>query len=670
MLKNDGATVNALEKQYKATEKDIADLKHELGEVMGANVHGKQGNQLLDDERWNGYAPEEDNRAPNMGDISPAGNAVKPGLSTANGEPLFGANVTAAHVAMKLLRRREALQQQAREQRLQRLFLCKHNDGRQKPCTHIVVTRGFSSGWAGNGQKLKGEGYMAEVSAAALKMCEFVNNQVKNGSIYVLGAQGQTGSQITEAWIKRREHNIASNYNRAIALWKKRLAAGYKNLCAYDCSGLIMKWLIDNGHAKSDKTANGIYFDLCSAISRSALQTGDLVFQKYSSKNRMYHVGIYMGDGTVVHAKGRSDGVVRESISKTSWNRYGHLKSFGSTVPGDTWTRLLKITSPYMYGADVTAVQTELKDKGYDPGGVDGFYGPKTEAAVKAFQKARGLEVDGIVGPKTWEALFDKTETNPDPPEEPAAEYTRLLRYVTPVLMVGEDVRAVQVALKAAGFDPKGIDGSYGRNTEAAVKAFQKADGLEVDGIVGPLTWQALMGREDDEPEVPEEPDSPEVPDKPEVKYTRLLKLTDPYMKGDDVKAVQAALKAAGFDPKGTDGTFGPNTEAAVKAYQKANDLEADGIVGPITWAKLMGDTTLELPEVKYTRLLKLADPYMKGDDVKAVQVALEAAGFDPKGTDGAFGPNTEAAVKAYQKAKGLEVDGIVGPKTWVKLMG
>ncbi len=525
---------------------------------------------------------------------------------------------------------------------------------------------------------------MAEVSAAALKMCEFVNNQVKNGSIYVLGSQGQTGSQITESWIKYREHYIASNYNRAIALWKKRLAAGYKNLHAYDCSGLIMKWLIDNGHAKSDKTANGIYFDLCSSISRSALQTGDLVFQKYSSKNRMYHCGIYMGDGTVVHSKGRSDGVVREAISKTSWNRYGRLKSFGSAVPGDKWTRLLKITSPYMYGADVTAVQTELKDKGYDPGGIDGFYGPKTEAAVKAFQKAGGLEADGIVGPATWAALFDETETNPDPPEDPEVEYTRLLRYVTPVLMVGDDVRAVQEALLAAGFDPKGVDGSYGRNTEAAVKAFQKANGLEADGIVGPITWAALMDREDDDPEEPEEPEvpeepeepeEPEVPDEPEVPYMRLLKLTSPYMKGADVKAVQAALKAAGFDPKGVDGTFGPDTEAAVKAYQKAKGLEADGIVGPKTWEKLMGSTGSTPqppaePVVPYTRLLKLANPYMKGNDVKAVQAALKAAGFDPKGVDGTFGPNTEAAVKAFQKKKGLEADGIVGPKTWAKLIG
>ena len=58
--------MDALEKQYQATEKEISDLKHELGEVMGANVHGKQGNQLLDDARWN-VAQDDKMRAPQIG---------------------------------------------------------------------------------------------------------------------------------------------------------------------------------------------------------------------------------------------------------------------------------------------------------------------------------------------------------------------------------------------------------------------------------------------------------------------------------------------------------------------------------------------------------------------------------------------------------------------------
>lgn len=56
------------------------------------------------------------------------------------------------------------------------------------------------------------------------------------------------------------------------------------------------------------------------------------------------------------------------------------------------------------------------------------------------------------------------------------------------------------------------------------------------------------------------------------------------------------------------------------------------------------------------------------GEPVKRLQERLAALGHDPKGADGAFGPNTEAAVKAFQAANGLEADGVVGPKTWGKL--
>jgi peptidoglycan hydrolase-like protein with peptidoglycan-binding domain len=65
-------------------------------------------------------------------------------------------------------------------------------------------------------------------------------------------------------------------------------------------------------------------------------------------------------------------------------------------------------------------------------------------------------------------------------------------------------------------------------------------------------------------------------------------------------------------------------------------------------------------------RNLKLINkPYMRGEDVRELQTLLKAAGFDPKGIDGIFGPNTDKAVRAYQKSKGLKVDGIVGPMTW-----
>ena len=70
------------------------------------------------------------------------------------------------------------------------------------------------------------------------------------------------------------------------------------------------------------------------------------------------------------------------------------------TYPGSSTKRGSKAT------ARVRSIQQRLADQGYNVGPVDGSFGPKTEAAVKAFQEAAGEHVDGIVGPKTWAALF------------------------------------------------------------------------------------------------------------------------------------------------------------------------------------------------------------------------------------------------------------------------
>ncbi|MBM3271488.1 MAG: D-alanyl-D-alanine carboxypeptidase family protein, partial [Candidatus Sericytochromatia bacterium] len=69
-------------------------------------------------------------------------------------------------------------------------------------------------------------------------------------------------------------------------------------------------------------------------------------------------------------------------------------------------------------GEAVTALQRRLADLGFDPGPIDGIFGPRTEAAVKAFQTARRIEIDGIVGPQTWGELGIKVDApvqRPDP---------------------------------------------------------------------------------------------------------------------------------------------------------------------------------------------------------------------------------------------------------------
>ena len=234
------------------------------------------------------------------------------------------------------------------------------------------------------------------------KFLSFIAAQV--GALYVWGAQGQ---QMTPVLIKKLE-NSDTGYRRALAKYEAHVKAGL-TLIAYDCSGLVVAHLLGAGLIPRDMSANGLYRDACDDISKTALTAGDLVFKMYTSgenKGRKYHVGVYMGDGTVVHAKGRDHGVVREPFAAEKWNCFGRLRGLGNAATA-TYTRALKNTGrPYMTGDDVRAAQSALERSGFSPGGIDGVYGPKTETAVKAYQKARKLTVDGIVGPKTWAALM------------------------------------------------------------------------------------------------------------------------------------------------------------------------------------------------------------------------------------------------------------------------
>ena len=129
--------------------------------------------------------------------------------------------------------------------------------------------------------------------------------------------------------------------------------------------------------------------------------------------------------------------------------------------------------------------------------------------------------------------------------------------------------------------------------------------------------------------------------------------------RGEDVKVLQRALKRAGYDAGTIDGIFGPRTEAAVRAFQRANGLTVDGIVGPRTWAALA--PYMEVEE----SWLRKGD---RGPEVQMLQLALERAGFSPGALDGIFGTRTDAAVRAFQRANGLQADGIVGPRTLATL--
>ena len=109
---------------------------------------------------------------------------------------------------------------------------------------------------------------------------------------------------------------------------------------------------------------------------------------------------------------------------------------------------------------------------------IDGAFGPRTEAAVRHFQQGNGLAVDAVVGPQTWAAVIVTVRQGQN----------------------GDAVRGVQEEFafrNLSGIPGSGlaVDGVFGPKTDAAVRGFQQALSIAVDGIVGPVTWRGLVER-------------------------------------------------------------------------------------------------------------------------------------------------------------------------------
>lgn len=138
-----------------------------------------------------------------------------------------------------------------------------------------------------------------------------------------------------------------------------------------------------------------------------------LVFRQ-DDGGRMHHVGVYIGDGTVVHAKGHDYGVVRQELSTVKFTHWG--------IPSGLYDNGLPTLRRGNSGEYVKMMQEALTKAGI-PTDTDGKFGKSTEASVKTFQQQNGLTADGICGQKTWAKLAKyMPEPEPvEPPEEPEA---------------------------------------------------------------------------------------------------------------------------------------------------------------------------------------------------------------------------------------------------------
>ncbi|MBQ8882703.1 MAG: peptidoglycan-binding protein [Clostridia bacterium] len=127
------------------------------------------------------------------------------------------------------------------------------------------------------------------------------------------------------------------------------------------------------------------------------------------------------------------------------------------------------------------------------------------------------------------------------------------------------------------------------------------------------------------------------------------------FSRGKWVLYLQYALSFLGYDTGSKDGVFGSKTETAVKEFQSANSITADGIVGRNTWTAINRSYDI-FPTLRRTS---------RGELVEYLQNKLTSKLYDTGAVDGIFGAKTESAVRQFQEENSLAVDGIVGRNTW-----
>lgn len=238
----------------------------------------------------------------------------------------------------------------------------------------------------------------------------------------------------------------------------------------------------------------------------------------------------------------------------------------------------------------------------------------------------------------------------------------------------GDDVSSLQQGLQQAGYPVGVVDGVFGSGTENALISFQTEYGLIADGIAGPATLAKLS-----------EVNAASNDGGTSASATTL----NPGDSGEAVTALQTKLKELGFFPSAVEvtGYYGGITVDAVKRFQQANSLGADGIAGPSTQARLFGTNAVSQSDVDTAQAstttggttTAAAAPAASSSiltfgvtstEVVALQNRLKALGYFPTNLNstGYFGSLTLDAVRAFQLKNGLTADGVVGALTKASL--
>ena len=322
--------------------------------------------------------------------------------------------------------------------------------------------------------------------------------------------------------------------------------------------------------------------------------------------------------------------------------------------------------------AGVRTMQMRLRELGFFNSNPTGNYYSVTKSAVEAFQKAAGLIVDGKVASAE---LQNRIYSSSAPSAySGVATYTELRKD----MMDNDEVRLMQRRLAALGyFDSKYITGNYLILTVRALEAFQAAAGLPVNGrVASAATLQALYGGTAPNQGSVNYPTPTATPayatPVPEGYYTDLY-----YGAKDSglVKDMQRRLRELGYLKDRADGTFGPNTQAAVVAFQKAAGLPENGSVATAAMQAALfaagapsvgntaaptqtGVTPTQAPATTSIPYQTLTYGMENNNLVKAMQDKLRLLGYFSETSTGNYYVQTRRAVAAFEKDRGNVVDG------------
>lgn len=315
-------------------------------------------------------------------------------------------------------------------------------------------------------------------------------------------------------------------------------------------------------------------------------------------------------------------------------------------------------------GPEVANVQRCLQRLGYYNGPVNGRFGPLTESAVRQFQRAKGIDAIGLVGPQTQQALQAGCHSKSN---------------VLKVGSRGSAVTRLQQNLQTLGFYDGPITGYFGQETRRAVIRFQQYAGLRADGIAGASTLQAIRADLSAKPNNGYGGDLNSEVDN----YPNALNEGDA---GPEVLQLQRSLSQLGYFRANPTGNFGYVTKDAVVRFQRDYGLTPNGIVDARTWtaissasgngnSAIVNPTPINPTPVHSTNANYGCSPtsgYIclgeTSQRVVAIQQSLLEQGFFRGEVTGYYGVATRDAVVQFQRAVGLNPTGFVDFQTWQAL--